>query len=168
MNDDEAYQHHQTPLELARLLIPQTPITNNDILFEPFKGEGAFYNNFPAQNQKVWTEIREGRDYTTDVGQYDWVITNPPFKLDGAGGRTNAFWFLLDYFTDRARKGVAFLANDACFCTLTPNRLAKLEEKGWGITKLVVTAVKKWRGRYFYIVLERGRPTTVSYIPGNF
>ena len=155
MTPEEAYLFHQTPVELARQLITTLTLSPTDRLYEPFKGEGAFFDSFPAENPKDWSEIKFQRDYKDYTGEYDWVITNPPFRLDNETGRVNAFWKLLDYYTDRAKKGVAFLANDCCLGTLTPKRLAHLAEKGWGVQKLVVCSVKKWRGRYFFIVLEK-------------
>lgn len=165
--DRETYLFHQTPVELAKKLLAYLSIQPTDRLYEPFKGEGAFYNSFPAINPKDWSELEEGRDYKDHEGDYEWVITNPPFRLDTDGKRVNSFWFLLDYFTQRAKKGIAFLGNDRCFCTLTPRRLEILANRGWGITKVVVCSVKKWRGRYFFIVLEK-RPGAFSGIQGTY
>jgi hypothetical protein len=166
--EEDAYLFHQTPIELAKELIALTPITESDRLYEPFKGEGAFYNHFPDTNPKDWGEITQGRDYKDYEGEYDWVITNPPFRLDTGAKRVNAFWFLLDYYTDRAKKGIAFLANDSCFCTLTPRRMQLLKEKGWNIQSITVCSVKKWRGRYFYIVLERKPEGCMKYLLTNY
>jgi hypothetical protein len=155
MQKDDTYYFHQTPVELAKDLMQFIPLTETDRLLEPFRGEGAFYNHFPANNPKDWCEITDGRNYIDYNGEYDWVISNPPFKLDGETGRVNAFWKLLDFYTDKATKGVAFLGNDTCFGTLTPKRIAHLEAKGWSIQKVVVCSVKKWRGRYFFIIVEK-------------
>ena len=165
--DTKTYLFHQTPPELARELVGTLTLSPTDRLYEPFRGEGAFYNSFPAQNPKDWSELKDERDYADYEGEYEWVITNPPFRLEQNTKRVNAFWFLLDYYTQRAKKGIAFLANDSCFCTLTPKRMLVLEERGWGITKIVVCSVKKWRGRYFFIVLEK-KPGVVKAIQGNF
>ena len=165
--DRETYLFHQTPKELARELLTYLSLAPTDRLYEPFKGEGAFYDSFPAINPKDWSELEEGRDYKDHEGEYEWVITNPPFRLDTGGQRVNSFWFLLDYYTQRAKKGVAFLANDSCFCTLTPKRIKVLEERGWGISKVVVCNVKKWRGRYFFIVLTKG-PSIFKAVQGTF
>lgn len=161
---DETYLFHQTPKKLAADLIGLLPIEPTDKLYEPFKGEGAFYDAFPATNPMDWSEITQGRDYKDYEGDYDWVITNPPFRLETGDKRVNSFWFLLDYYTQRARKGIAFLANDRCFCTLTPRRLEVLRQRGFGITGITVCNIKKWRGRYFFIVLERGKPTMVGHL----
>jgi hypothetical protein len=166
--EEETYYFHQTPVELAKQLIPTIPLLPTDRLYEPFKGEGAFFDHFPAENPKDWSEIKLGRDYKDYTGEYDWVLTNPPFRLDGENGRVNAFWYLLDYYTDRAKKGVAFLAMDSCLGTLTPKRLAALAAKGWGVQKLVVCSVKKWRGRYFWIILEKKPSPFYFYLPTNF
>jgi hypothetical protein len=168
MNSDETYLFHQTPAPLAVELVGQLPIVPTDVLYEPFRGEGAFYNAFPTENPKGWSEIREQRDYKDYTGEYDWVITNPPFRLDEGEKRVNAFWKLLDYYTDRAKKGVAFLANDSCLGTLTPKRVAHLAEKGWGIHHITVCSVKKWRGRYFFIVLKKAPSPFYSCLTANY
>ena len=169
MTPDETYLLHQTPADCAKDLIPFVPLCDGDTVLEPFRGEGAFYNNFPSTITPMWAEIRAGRDYKDVSGEYDWVITNPPFRLDtGTVVRVNSFWFLLDYYTQRAKKGIAFLANDACFGTLTPKRQQILKDRGWGITKMVVCSIKKWRGRYYFIILEKGKPSIVSFLSPNY
>jgi hypothetical protein len=165
--DEATYLFHQTPAQLAKDLMQFVPLVESDVLIEPFRGEGAFYNSFPEQNEKLWAEIKEGRDYRDISGEYDWVISNPPFRLDLEGKRVNSFWYLVDYFTKRARKGVAFLANDTCFSAINPSRHKILEERGWGITKIVVCCIKKWRGRYFFIILEK-KPSIVKYLVNNY
>lgn len=165
--DKETYLLHQTPSECAKDCISLLTISDNDILFEPFKGEGAFYNHFPSENPKLWSEIEEGIDYKEIEEPYDWVITNPPFRLDTGTKRINSFWFLLDYFSQRARKGIAFLGNDKCFSSLTPKRIQLLKSRGWGITRITVCSIKKWRGRYFFIVLEK-KPTIFDCLLTNY
>ena len=112
--DKAIYLLHQTPKELAKDLIGYVPLIEGDKVIEPFKGEGAFYDAFPNYVNKDWAELEQGRDYTDLSGSYDWVITNPPFSLYTGGKRVNSFWFLLDYYTQRANKGIAFLGNDSC------------------------------------------------------
>jgi hypothetical protein len=168
MEKNDTYYFHQTPSELAEALVGKLNLSSTDRLYEPFRGEGAFYNSFPASNPKDWTEITEGRDYKEYTGEYDWVITNPPFSLDTGGKRVNAFWYLIDYYTQRAKKGIAFLANDSCFGTLTPKRIQLLNERGFYISKLVVCSVKKWRGRYYFFVLEKSQNPTVEFLLTNY
>lgn len=165
---DDIYYLHQTPDELARDLIPKLDIQPNDIIYEPFKGEGAFYNNFPENNISYYTEIEEDLDYKNFNENIDWVITNPPFTLNGENGRTNSFWYLLNYFTDKVNKGIAFLGNDYCLSTLTPKRLKILHDKGWYLNKLIVCSVKKWRGRYFFMIFKKHNTHLIDYLPNNY
>ena len=166
--DDTTYKLHQTPKDCAKDLIAKVPLIEGDRVLEPFKGEGAFYDNFPAFVSKDWAEITQNRDYTSITGEYDWVITNPPFRLDTGGKRVNSFWYLLDYYSQRAKKGIAFLANDRCFSTLTTRRMKLLKDRGWAFTNVIVCSVKKWRGRYYFIVLEKDKPTTIDFLPTNY
>ena len=161
---DDQYYFHQTPRECAADLLPFIPLTAGDRVLEPFKGEGAFYDQLPDYVEKDWCEITQGRDYKDYDKEYDWVVSNPPFKVDGK----NAVWTLVDYYTDRAKKGVAFLVSDYGFCTLTPPRQRILEQKGWGLTKLTMVSIKKWRGRYFLLVFEKNRPSIMSHIVKNY
>ena len=166
--DKATYLFHQTPKECAKDLLTFIPFQPNDRVIEPFKGEGAFYDNFPSTVQKDWAELEQGKDYKDISGEYDWVITNPPFKLETGTKHVNSFWFLLDYYTQRAKKGIAFLGNDSCFCTLTPRRQAILKERGWSMTKIVVCSIKKWRGRYFFFILEKNKPSCMNFLSTNY
>ena len=70
MSKDETYYFHQTPEDLCKELIKEVPFENNDKVLEPFKGEGAFYNNLPTNIEKDWCEILEGRDYKDCLYSY--------------------------------------------------------------------------------------------------
>ena len=159
---DKLYYFHQTPVALARDILAKHDglFQDGDVLYEPFKGEGAFYTQFPARCEKKWAEIEEGVDFRAVEG-YDWVISNPPFKLGDREKGKNAFWTIVDHFTATARKGIIFLANDYCLNTITPKRQAILRERDWGITSLTMCNVKAWRGRYYVIVLQ---PTTTPIV----
>ena len=163
----ENYEFHQTPEECAKDLIKLVPITSEDILFEPFRGEGAFYNNFPESNPKIWSEIMEGIDYKDINQEYDWVISNPPFKVVIDNKKIHS-WDYIDYFSQRARKGIAFLINDNCFRGLTTKRLHTLKERGWSITSITVCNIKKWFGRYYWIIVERKESNFFNYLLPNY
>ncbi len=155
---DDAYYFHQTPVEIAKALIDtlQNDIEPNDVLYEPFRGEGAFYNNFPEHTTNIWAEIEEGIDYKS-IDECDWVITNPPFRLNTDNGQINAFYQILKHFTTstNVKKGIALLCNDYCLSTLTPKKLREINNFGWFIHKITVCNIKKWRGRYFFIIFKK-------------
>lgn len=166
---DETYYFHQTPEELCKVLIQKVPLQDGDIVIDSFKGEGNFYNNFPPNVEKKFCEIEEGIDYKDYQGDIDWIITNPPFRLeDSKGKRTNAFYLLLEYYSIRVRKGIAFLGNDYCLATLTPKRLKELQGRGLYLHNIHVCSVKKWRGRYFWMVFKKEPCVFHSYIEGNW
>jgi len=165
---DDTYLFHQTPVALAQALILRIPLEPHDTLYEPFKGEGSFYDHFPEGHSKDWSEITQGRDYKDYLGEYDWVITNPPFQLEEEGKRINSIWLLLDYFSQRAKKGIAFLCNDNLPSTLTPLRIAKLEERGFAVESITICNVKRWRGRYFFIVLRKGATPCMTGLVGSY
>lgn len=169
MEKTEEYYFHQTPSKLAIELIKEVPLEDGDLVLEPFKGEGSFYDNLPSNVEKDWCEIQEGRDYKDYDKSIDWIITNPPFKLATGTKRINSFYYLLEYYASRVNKGIAFLGNDFCFATLTPLRLKHLNEKyDLYIHKIVVCQIKKWRGRYFFIIFKKGKNDFYKSIQGNF
>lgn len=172
MVKNDFYYLEQTPQILAKDLIANLNLDKGLNLLEPFKGEGAFYDQFPTENTKDYAEIEEGRDFKNTnfkFQQIDWVITNPPFRInDDKGKSVNSFWYLLDYYSTIVSTGIAFLSNDKCFSSLTPVRLKGLREKGWYIQNIIVCAVKKWRGRYFWIVFTRTQNDTFKYLEGNY
>ncbi len=168
---DETYYFHQTPNDLAKDLINMLNLDSNDTFLEPFRGQGAFYDNLPIN--KYYTEIEEGLDYKTFENPVDWVITNPPFAfndLDINGKRVNAYYPLLDYYTSesRVRKGIGFLGNEKCLSTLTPKRMKTFNDRGWYIHKVIICSIKKWRGRYFFIVFKKEFNGTFLYLNGSY
>ena len=164
----DTYYNHQTPRELAKQLITYIPIVDGDVCLEPFKGEGAFYDNLPNNCVKQWCEIEEGKCYTSFTGKIDWVISNPPFRLDTGTKRVNAFWEILNYYADRVEKGICFLANYQCFNTLTPKRMTSLNEKGLYISKIIVCNVKKWSNRYYFIIFTKQKNEVFNYLTGSY
>jgi hypothetical protein len=169
MEKTEDYYFHQTPVELCRKLIDEVGLVEGDRVLEPFKGEGAFYDNLPNFVEKDWCEIVDGRDYKDYDKEIDFVLSNPPFALTENGKKVNAFYTLTEYFAGRVKKGIAFLGNDYCLATLTPKRIKELKEKhNLYIHKIRVCSVKKWRGRYFFIIFKKGYSNFYDCIDGNF
>ena len=63
MRSSQNNENHYTPEELCKTLVQLVDISPDDILLEPFMGDGAFYNHFPEENIKDWCEITKGRDF---------------------------------------------------------------------------------------------------------
>jgi len=169
MPKTEEYYFHQTPEELCKELIKKVDMISGDSILEPFKGEGNFYNNLPNDIIKYYCEIEEGLDFRSFNNNVDWVITNPPFRLvDENNKRVNSFYYLLNYYADKVNKGICFLGNDFCLATLTPKRIKELNDKGLYLHKIIVCSIKKWRGRYFFMIFKKEQSNFIDYINGSF
>lgn len=160
---DELYYRDQTPPELALKLIEYVPIEFNDNACEPFRGEGAFFNALRKKTYDVdWCEIEDGEDYREMGDKYDWIVTNPPF------GKKGQFWNLLWELAHKVEKGIAFLGNQYCFTSLTPKRLKMLEGLGLYLTKVIICNVKKWYGKYYFIVFTKDKKSIIDYLEGYY
>lgn len=78
--NDDVY----TPEPIAKLLISKVEpyIFPSETIYDPFRGGGAFYNNFPKANVKEWSEIKDGKDFfeRPSYNKVGWIISNPPYS----------------------------------------------------------------------------------------
>lgn len=117
-------------------------LNKDDVLFEPFAGKDAFYNNFPKENKKEWCEIERGRDYLESNVICDWVITNPPYSIMND---------ILPKLYE-CKKGFCLLVNNL---TLTPVRLDKINSAGFYISLIYFFKVNSWFGYQYYYIFEK-------------
>jgi hypothetical protein len=66
-----------TPGNVARHII--SIVKPSGKLLDPCRGDGAFFNNFPAGGD--WCEISEGKDFFSYREKVDWIIGNPPYSI---------------------------------------------------------------------------------------
>ena len=151
----------QTPESLAKVIIDRTTWKPAELVLEPARGEGSFFNNLPKTVRKDWCEIREGRDFFRYWKQVETVITNPPFR-DRSGG-DNLFIPFLEHSMEVATKRVMFLVNHQCINSCKPNRLHKYERYGWYMGKPWIYSVKKWFGLYFLITFHKNGQREVNW-----
>ena len=168
MVKDNTYFFHQSPSKLAEDLIAQIDFTEVKNIYEPFCGEGAFYRNFPNGIPKFKTEIEDGEDYldfNITENNIHTIITNPPFKIDGK----NMFFNLIMYFFSHSCvQNVYFLCNDVCFGSLTPSRRKLMEDENIFINEITTCAVKRWRGRYYFIRFSRKKNDSFRFLLENY
>ncbi len=127
----------QTPPETCIKIINSLPWAKGELVLEPFAGIGNFYHNLPPFVKKDWCEITEGRDFSEYNGpRPDTIITNPPFRNKARGD--NMVITCLERCLKLAKKRVVFFVNDRGLSALTPVRLDRYEEWGWGYTIQVV------------------------------
>jgi len=135
-----------TPLELAKKLIGLVPLKKNDIVLDPAKGSGNFFNNFPNYTINQTTD-----DFFDFNKKQNWLITNPPYsKLDE--------W--LEHSCEIATKGFAYLFG---LHNLTPRRIEMCEKMGFGITKIYLCKVFKWFGISAFIIWQKNKKGIINY-----
>ena len=153
VNKCSAQDCKQTPIDLAENLLKMIPIKANDILYEAFRGDGNFYNLFPKENVKIWSEIKEGKDFFDFDGNCDWCITNPPWSK---------ITKILNKLVKICNTGFALLIHSL---TISPNRIKFIEENGFIITKYHMVKVTGWFSHSVFIICEKknNNSSCVSY-----
>lgn len=139
---------YYTPEPLAKELIKICDLKENDIVLDPFKGKGVFYNNYPDFVKKDWCEITEGKDFLKYNNKVDWIISNPPFsKLKE----------ILPKCIEVAEKGICLILG---FNNLTPYRDNLFKNSGFNLTHIETFNVKGWFGfRCCFVIYEKNKPS---------
>ena len=68
-----------TPPKIAKRIIDSFDLKGK--VLDPFKGKGAFYDNFPEIVEKDWCELDEGKDFFNYNDPVDWIVSNPPYSI---------------------------------------------------------------------------------------
>jgi len=152
-----------TPPESAQEIIDwcMTFIGEHDTVLEPFKGKGALYDLI--SNEKFYCEIDEGIDFFTYTKRVDWVISNPPFRVLHKGEAINAFIKIINATMGLCDKGFFYLVNHKLWSSLTVKRLKEWERDGWVISAIKVMEIKKWYGRYYVVMFQKGGKGILSF-----
>ena len=97
---------------------------------------------------KYECEIDNGCDFYTWTKRVNWVVGNPPYHES---------WKFTEKAISVSDQGVAWLLNNQALNShLTPSRLQRLHDQGWHYTHIHVVADKRWFGRYYLLILQRG------------
>ena len=133
-----------TPHDLVDDCMKLIDIEDCDTLLDPFYGQGAFYNKYPASNSKDWCEIELGRDFFEYDTHVDWIISNPPFSK---------MTKVLNHCTEICRKGFGLVMS--CLHMLR-NRFNVLKNKGFIPTKCHLFKCRSWNGfPCFFLVFTK-------------
>ena len=143
--------------EMAKYLIDRIKIEDGDIVMEPGKGDGAFYDNFPNNCIKKYCEINEGKDFLLYDEQVDICCGNPPFVP------RKLFWSFQEKAMEITRKEIYWLINLSSLNVFTPKRLGEMKEKGWYIQDFHIVSDKRWYGRYVFIKINKIPNTLFSW-----
>lgn len=148
---------HYTDPEMIFDLLVITPFGEDDEVLDAGSGDGRWAR---IQGTPLVCELDDGCDFYTWDREVDWVIGNPPYHES---------WKFTEKAISIARRGVAWLVNTPALNShFTPRRLDLLKEKGFSYTKIHVVNDRRWHGRYFYIILEKDKPSIVSWSRKNY
>jgi len=167
-NDELAKQVEKDPTivmtkpEMAKYLIGLIDFKDGDIVIEPCRGDGAFYNNLPDNVIKEWCEINQDRDFLEYQGKVDICLSNPPFVP------RKLFWSFMQKSMEITNRQIYWLINIASLNVFTPNRLNEMRTKGWFIQSFHVVNDKRWYGRYVWVKIGKEDNSIFSWNDNSF
>ena len=109
-----------TKPEMAKDLINTITFKDGDVVMEPCKGNGAFYNQLPNNVVKLYCELQEGINYLLDEREVDITISNPPFVP------RKLFWEFHKRAMKNTRREIYWLINFQSFNVFTTKRLNEI------------------------------------------
>jgi hypothetical protein len=141
-----------TPKPLAERIIQMTAIQPHEVVLDPCRGGGVFYDNLPPCH-KYYCEIAEGKDFYGWHMPVDVVIGNPPYSQWTK-------WLAHTLTICKKRFCYVFGAN-----SLTGNRIQMIHDAGFGITKIHLCKVAWWMTQSLIIVAEKGASSIMTSEP---
>jgi hypothetical protein len=136
---------HYTAPTMARDLVALLPLSG--IVLDAGSGLNKVWFN-ALNHPKCECEIDNGCNFYEWSERVAWVVGNPPYHES---------WKFTEKAITVADLGVAWLLNNQALNShLTPARLQFLHDRGWHYTNIHVVADRRWFGRYYLLVLQRG------------
>jgi hypothetical protein len=139
-----------TPLELAKKHIDMIDYKDDDIWLDPCKNDGSYYYQFPNDN-KDYCEILEEIDFFNYDSYVDIIVQNPPYSLMNK-------W--IDKNIELKPRIISMLIGIG---NLTTKRIERLENAGYGLTKMKMLKVHSWYGMSCIVVFEKGKKSIIEY-----
>ena len=166
MRSYKYFEEHKTlmftPLDISKDIISNLSIKKTDTVLEPFKGAGSFYNQLP-NCKKFYCEKDENINFFDWQDKVDWIVSNPPFKILVDDKPTNGLVPIIEHSLKITNKGFGYLVNHNLFNALTVRRLNLWKASDFTITYIKVYEIKKWFGRYFFILFEKDKKSILNF-----
>lgn len=143
--------------DMGKYLLTLIDFNNGDVVMEPCRGKGSFYNNFPSYTDNRWCEISDGIDYLGQNQIVDFTISNPPFAP------RKLFWDFHLHAMKTTRKEIWWLINMGSLNVFTPNRIEIMDNYNWFIQKFHIVTDKRWFGRYVFVQFTREQNDLLTY-----
>jgi len=152
---------YYTNEKMVKDLISLIPAKREDTFLDAGSGKNKVWFNNLNVAQKFECEIEDSCDFYKWDKKVDWVVGNPPFRDKKEGTNQIPLW--VEKASEIANKGMAFLVNHKIINFLTTSRLEKLKQKGFEITKWHIVSDKRWYGRYYFIIFEKGKKGIIGW-----
>ena len=121
-----------------------------DKWFDPFLGQGAYFNAYPTTN-KDWCEIAKDRDFFTYHDKVDIICSNPPYSMIDR---------VLEHSVTLEPRIISYLIGQG---NLTTKRIEYMNTQGYGLASLHMLKVWKWFGMSYIVTFEKGKQNVVSF-----
>ena len=148
-----------TPKELAINCINSFDLKTNDIVLDPFFGNGIFFNNYPDYIVKDFCEIATpyNKDFFEFNQKVDYIISNPPFsKIND----------VLEHTINITNKGFGYIL---AAHNLTEKRVKFINSNNFGITGFAFYWVKEWFGfPVIFIKCEKNKNNNFLFESKNY
>ena len=138
-----------TPLELAKKHIDLIEYKDSDIWYDPFKNSGNYYNQYPNDN-KVWSEILENKDFFEYNDKVDIICSNPPYSMIDK---------ILEKSISLQPHTISFLLGTN---NLTARRIEIMNNHGYGLYKCVMLKVWDWFGLSYIVYFKKGEKNCID------
>jgi hypothetical protein len=148
-----------TPESLVIDMLALIPIEKTDVVVDAGSGERKVWFDHIQSDNKREVELKDGADFYAYSEKVDWVVGNPPFR---------EFIGFIFKSSEICRKGFAFLTNHSRINQITPVRLRKLEEKDFFLNHIHILSVKKWFGRYYFVIFTKESTKAIGYSTKNY
>jgi len=112
--------------------------------FDPFRGTGHYYDQFPDVRKKYWTEITDGRNFFDTKGKVDVIISNPPYSC---------ITKVLEHTIKLRPTYISYLIS---VHNMTNKRMQFFNDNGYGLIHLYRTDIHRWFGTSSVITFQKG------------
>lgn len=137
-----------TPKSLVKIhleaVIPH--VRPDDLILEPARGRGAYYDYFELAfptSRYDWCEITDGKDFFEYQTRPDVIVTNPPFSI--------LKQFIQKMILLKPRV-ISLLLNAYA---MTPCRIQAFNDAGYYLVHYHLTRVNRWFGCSVIVVFSR-------------
>ena len=136
-----------TPLPLAKKQIDFVKewscYDNDDVWFDPFRNDGSYYNQFPIECHKDWTEILDDKDFFKFEKKINIICSNPPYSILDK---------VIKKSIELKPRIISYLIG---LHNLTARRMEMFNNAGYSLVGMHMCKVFKWFGMSVIVQFER-------------